>query len=298
MIAAPPSEAMASGDRRAIPRMHGDGAGGGGDIVRSMRIRGRGLLVVNADDWGGFREGTDAIEDCFAIGAISSTTAMVHMADSRRAAELALERARPTGLHLNLTQPFDAGTVPAPARERQLRACAHFRALPRRRWTLSPDPRTHRLIADCIHDQLEEFRALYEREPTHVDSHHHVHVCPDVFLSRALERGTRVRQALSFAPGARDRSARGLVKGFARAAKQRQLAGRFLTTERFWSAGELSDGDGAVSIADAAAYAATHTVEVMVHPSFDSDIAVLRSGPWLRVLHESPLGSYVALMPS
>lgn len=79
----------------------------------------RGLLVVNADDWGGFREGTDAIEDCFAIGAISSTTAMVHMADSRRAAELALERARPTGLHLNLTQPYDAPTVPAPVRERQ-----------------------------------------------------------------------------------------------------------------------------------------------------------------------------------
>ncbi|HEY2536303.1 MAG TPA: ChbG/HpnK family deacetylase, partial [Solirubrobacteraceae bacterium] len=106
----------------------------------------RGLLIVNADDWGGFREGTDAIEACFEIGAISSTTAMVHMADSRRAAELALERARPTGLHLNLTQPFDAAAVPAPVCERQLRACTHFRALARRRWTLSPVPRTHRLI--------------------------------------------------------------------------------------------------------------------------------------------------------
>jgi predicted glycoside hydrolase/deacetylase ChbG (UPF0249 family) len=255
----------------------------------------RGLLVVNADDWGGFREGTDAIESCFAIGAISSTTAMVHMADSRRAAALARERERPTGLHLNLTQPFDAPVVPAPVRERQLRLCAHFAKLARRRWTLSPDPRTHRLIADGIRDQLQEFRERYEREPTHVDSHHHVHVCPDVFLSCALERGTRVRQALSFAPGARERGAKGLVKATAREAKQRALARRYLTTERFWCAGELSDGDGAVPIVQVVAYAARRSVEIMVHPSFETDIAVLRSGPWLRALHEAPLDSYAAL---
>ncbi|HEY2535906.1 MAG TPA: ChbG/HpnK family deacetylase, partial [Solirubrobacteraceae bacterium] len=221
-----------------------------------------------------------------------------HMADSRRAAELALERARPTGLHLNLTQPYNASYVPATVRERQLRLCAHFSALARRRWTLSPDPRVHRLIADGIRDQLEEFRARYGREPVHLDSHHHVHVCPDVFLSRALARGTRVRQALSFAPGARGHSVRGQVKGLARAAKQGLLARRFLTTERFWCAGELSDGDGAMPIADAATHAATHTVEIMVHPSFELDITVLRSGPWLRVLHEAPLGSYAALMSS
>ncbi len=254
-----------------------------------------GLLIVNADDWGGFREGTEAIESCFAIGAISSTTAMVHMADSQRAAELACERARPTGLHLNLTQPYHAHAVPTPVRERQRRLCAHFRTLARRRWTLSPDPRVHRLVADSIRDQLEEFRALYEREPTHVDSHHHVHVCPDVFLSSALARGTRVRQALALAPGARKRSVRGLVQGLARASKQRLLSRRFLTTERFWCATELSGGDGAVSIVQAAAYAATHTIEIMVHPSFESDVAVLRSGPWLRALHEAPLDSYAAL---
>jgi predicted glycoside hydrolase/deacetylase ChbG (UPF0249 family) len=253
----------------------------------------QGLLIVNADDWGGFREGTEAIESCFAIGAISSTTAMVHMADSQRAAELARARERPTGLHLNLTQPYDAAGVPAPVRERQLRLCAHFSALPRRRWTLSPDPRVHRLIADGIRDQLEEFCDRYEREPTHVDSHHHVHVCPDVFLSRALTRGTRVRQALSFAPSARRRGAVGL----ARAVKQRLLARRFLTTERFWCAGELSNGDGAVPIADAAAYATTRAIEIMVHPSFASDLAVLRSETWLAALHAAPLASYAALRP-
>jgi hypothetical protein len=255
----------------------------------------RGLLIVNADDWGGFSAGTDAIETCFAIGAISSTTAMVHMADSDRAAELARERERPTGLHLNLTQPYDAPAVPAPVRERQLRLCAHFSALHRRRWTLSPDLRVHRLVADGIRDQLEEFHERYEREPTHIDSHHHVHVCPDVFCSCALAPGTRVRQALSFAPGAKPRGAKGLAMGLARVAKQRLLARRYLTTERFWCAYELSDGDGAVPIADAAAYAATHAIEIMVHPSFESDIAVLRSEAWLEALRDAPLASYASL---
>jgi chitin disaccharide deacetylase len=251
----------------------------------------RGLLIVNADDWGGFKEGTDAIEECFAAGAISSTTAMVNMADSLRAAELARERGRPVGLHLNLTQPFDTADVPPQARERQLRLCAHFADLPRRRWRLSLDPRVRRLVADGIRDQLEEFRARYEREPTHVDSHHHVHLCPDVFLSRALTPGIRVRQTLSFAPAAGHRG----LRGSARRAKHELLARRFVTTACFWRAGELSEGDGAVPIAEAAAYAADSPVEIMVHPSFASDLAVLRSDAWHGALHSAPLAPYSSL---
>jgi predicted glycoside hydrolase/deacetylase ChbG (UPF0249 family) len=237
-----------------------------------------GVLIVNADDWGGFREGTDAIEACFAAGAISSTTAMVHMADSQRAAELALERERPLGLHLNLTQPFDAPEIPEPVRERQRRACAHFANLGRRRWTLSPDPRVRRLVADAVRDQLEEFAALYpDREPTHLDSHEHVHVCPDVFLSPALERGRRVRQTLSPVPGEDGNPAVRL----AQRAKHAVLARRFVTTERFWRAAELAPGGGAVPIEHAVAEAAGVPVEVMVHPSFPEEFETLRSDDWV-----------------
>ncbi|HEY7630989.1 MAG TPA: ChbG/HpnK family deacetylase [Thermoleophilaceae bacterium] len=240
-----------------------------------------GVLIVNADDWGGFREGTDAIEACFAAGAISSTTAMVHMADSRRAAELALERERPVGLHLNLTQPFDAAEIAEPVRERQRRACAHFANLGRRRWTLSPDPRVRRLVADAVRDQLEEFAALYPgREPTHLDSHEHVHVCPDVFLSPALERGRRVRQTLSPVPGEDGNPAVRL----AQRAKHGVLARRFVTTKRFWRAAELAPGGGAVPIAHAVAEAAGVPVEVMVHPSFPDEFETLRSADWVAAV--------------
>jgi predicted glycoside hydrolase/deacetylase ChbG (UPF0249 family) len=247
-------------------------------------------LIVNADDWGGFREGTDAIEACFEAGAISSSTAMVHMADSRRAAEMALERKRPIGLHLNLTQPFDGLDAPAGARERQGRLCGHFARLGARRWVLSPDPRIHGLVADGIRDQLEQFIDLYGHEPTHVDSHHHVHVCPDVFLSRALPRGLRVRQTLSPPPGS-GHSPKTLV----RETKHGILARRFATTERMWVAHELSPADGAVPIATAAAIANARSVEIMAHPSFEGELRVLLSEEWLQALAGAPLGPYSKL---
>jgi chitin disaccharide deacetylase len=250
----------------------------------------RGLLIVNADDWGGFREGTDAIEACFAVGAISSSTAMVHMADSRRGAEIAIECGRSIGLHLNLTQPFDAPDVPDAARERQRRLCAHFTSLRLRRWAPSPDPRVHTLVADGIRDQRERFVELYGDEPTHLDSHHHVHVCPDVFMSSALERGLRVRQTISPLPAERS-DPRTLV----RRAKHRLLARRFTTTAWFWTARELSPADGAIPIASAAALAGEHPVEIMVHPSFEDELRTLTSEAWLRALISAPLGPYSAL---
>jgi predicted glycoside hydrolase/deacetylase ChbG (UPF0249 family) len=248
-----------------------------------------GLLIVNADDWGGFKQGTDAIEACFGAGAISSSTAMVHMSDARRAAELALEHRRPIGLHLNLTQPFDAPDVKSAVRERQIRLCAHFARLSVRRWMLSWKPATHTLVADGIRDQLEEFERLYGVGPTHVDSHHHVHVCPDVFLSSALERGVRVRQTLSPLPAARGATT------LPRRLKHMLLARRFTTTSYFWGARELTGSDGSIPIADAVRLARTETVEIMVHPSFADEFEVLHSEPWLDAIRAAPLGPYSLL---
>ncbi len=249
------------------------------------------LLIVNADDWGGSCDATDAIDTCFDAGAISSATAMVHMPDSRRAAEIARDRERPIGLHLNLTQAFESSDVPPSVRERQRRACAHFADLRRRRWRLSLDMRVHRLVADCIRDQLDEFWERYGCEPTHLDSHHHVHVCFDVLLSRAMNPGARVRQTLSPAPSA----GRPGLSHVGPRAKHELLARRFSTTARFWRPREFYRGDGAVTIAEAAACARERPVEVMVHPSFQAELAVLRSDAWLEVLERAPLGPYSVL---
>ncbi|MGH2834302.1 MAG: ChbG/HpnK family deacetylase [Solirubrobacteraceae bacterium] len=248
------------------------------------------LLIINADDWGGFREGTDAIEKCFITGSISSTTAMVHMADSRRAAELALERQRPTGLHLNFTQPFDSSETPIHVRERQRRLCDYFANLRRRRWWLSPDPRIHRLVADGLCDQLDQYRERYGAEPTHIDSHHHVHVCPDVLWSKGFQLGMRVRQTLSPEP-----SKRNDLRHIPRRVKHELLARRYITTSFFWQPQEVASGFGTVPIAQAVDFADECPVEIMVHPSFEKDRKLLHSDRWLEALSHAPLGSYAEL---
>jgi predicted glycoside hydrolase/deacetylase ChbG (UPF0249 family) len=65
------------------------------------------VVIVNADDWGIRARATDRILDCIRLGTVSSTSAMVFMADSQRAAELARQEGVDTGLHLNLTAQFD-----------------------------------------------------------------------------------------------------------------------------------------------------------------------------------------------
>lgn len=238
-----------------------------------------GLLIVNADDWGGFPEATDAIERCFAAGAITSSTALMFFADAARAAEVARAGGRPIGLHLNLTQPFDAPDVPPAVRERQRMACARFSDLRRRRWTYDPRPRGHRLLRDCVADQLEEFHRRYEREPTHVDSHHHVHVCPDVLL--ALPRGLKVRQTRTDTLGGR--------------IKAPWLARRFTTTAAFVPIDRLLD--------DAAAREAVversrrEPVEVMCHPSFPHELPFLLGDEWHRAMASAPAASYESLRP-
>jgi predicted glycoside hydrolase/deacetylase ChbG (UPF0249 family) len=242
----------------------------------------RALLVVNADDWGGFPEGTDAIERCFGAGAISSTTAMMFMADAERARDIAVLSGRPVGLHLNLTQPFES--APRAVRERQLRAIPHFDDLATRRWRLSLRPSVRSLLRDVVSDQLEEFRRLYGHEPTHLDSHHHVHVSPDLLL--VLPRDLPVRQTMSPPPGSRSA---------VRAAKAAFISRRFRTSDELWSFGSLHPALGGSGLEDALERSWMESVEIVCHPSFEQEIDVLLSEDWRNTIGSLPLGNYLDL---
>ena len=64
------------------------------------------MLIINADDFGRSVAETDAALRCYVAGRITSVSAMVFMADSERAAELAKEKELDVGLHLNFTERF------------------------------------------------------------------------------------------------------------------------------------------------------------------------------------------------
>jgi hypothetical protein len=170
---------------------------------------GGGLLIVNADDWGIDDPTTDAILATFQAGLITSTTGMVYMAGSDRAAGLAGEHGVPVGLHINLTEPFSDPATPPEVRARQQRMIERLGKtsglapeLPGTsnlmRWIY--DPRLQREVDAAIADQVRRFAEIYATPPTHFDGHTHVDLCPNVFLSRAIPRAAKLRNTLDRFP--------------------------------------------------------------------------------------------------
>jgi predicted glycoside hydrolase/deacetylase ChbG (UPF0249 family) len=251
----------------------------------------RGLLIVNADDWGGERRSTEAIHEAFGAGRVTSTTAMVFMDDSDRAAEIAKAESLPVGLHLNLTQPFTDPAVPEPVRERQRRVTAAFLGQggdghpgvsQRRRWLY--DPRIADLVGDALRDQLERFEALYGGPPTHLDGHNYVDTAPNVFLSPALPRGMKMRNSLDRYPLDRGPMA------VARALRQQLRGRRFRSTRYVLHISDLDlPDDPRLALAEA------DPVEVICHPDNPAEMERLRSDEWAACLARLRTGSFADL---
>jgi predicted glycoside hydrolase/deacetylase ChbG (UPF0249 family) len=129
-------------------------------------------LIVNADDFGrsqGINRGVVLAHD---QGVVTSASAMVHWPAAEEAAELARERpALGVGLHVDL--------------EEWAYADGGWRAVYQRA------TREEVAVAEEVEMQFERFRKLFGREPTHLDSHQHVHR-EEPLRSILLEAGSRL----------------------------------------------------------------------------------------------------------
>jgi predicted glycoside hydrolase/deacetylase ChbG (UPF0249 family) len=244
-----------------------------------------GLLIVNADDFGGNPVATDRIVECFAAGRITSTSAMVHMKDSARAARLARDGELAVGLHLNLTQAFEDPQTPERVRKRQARAVEYFAGGRRRRFTYNP--RVNRLVKACVADQLTRFRELFGCEPTHIDGHNHVHLSPTVLFS--LPAGTPVRTGESE-----------VRSGLSLGAPMRRLRHdavkhRYRTTGYFFAIDRLGLSPNEDDVKRLLSFADRASVEIMTHPDRNSDFDLLMSDAWASGLESHVLGSYRGL---
>jgi predicted glycoside hydrolase/deacetylase ChbG (UPF0249 family) len=238
-----------------------------------------GLLIVSADDWGRDAATTDAILACFEAGRITSTSALVHLEDSRRAARLALAAGLNVGLHLNFSEPYSAAGVPDELRRRQSRLARRFRGLGLHimRWLYDPLIQTD--VERCILDQMEEFERLYGQAPTHIDGHKHVHVSPNVLFARALQRGMKLRTSL-WLPGRPSLLAPG------RLLRRRIMSRRFVSPAFLF---DINDREHALGLVD------EHNVELMVHPANRAELDVLLSEEWGRAIRGRRLGSFADL---
>jgi predicted glycoside hydrolase/deacetylase ChbG (UPF0249 family) len=246
------------------------------------------LLIVNADDFGYNKAATDPIAETFKAGLITSTTAMVYMQDSDRAAEIAREISLPVGLHVNFTEPFDDRGVPRGIRERHLATVRKFGGpsfvFRSRRWLY--DPRLQEAVDDCVAAQLERFEELYGGPPTHVDGHMHVHVCPNVGLSKRFAPGTKMRNSLGKRPPANGPMSHLIT------ARQRILLRHRLSTRCFLNITDMHPDFVAGGPAALLGMAKETSVEVMAHPGFAHELTILVSPEWQEWTADLRLGSY------
>ena len=237
---------------------------------------------MNADDWGRSIGETDAALTCFTERRVTSVTAMTFMADSERAARIALEHGIPVGLHLNFTERFTASGVNA-ALLREHQSLAQF--FNRTRYSaLVPNPFLRRSARSVFRFQLNEFIRLYKKPPTHFDGHRHFHLCLTMLLAAPIFEGQKVRRTFSFTV-----REKGLVNWLYRRALDRWVLRRYRTTDYFFA---LSQRLTQARFGEVARLARGASVELMTHPIVPEERNLLLNRNFEQQLAGVALGHY------
>jgi chitin disaccharide deacetylase len=246
------------------------------------------MIIINADDWGRWRSETDAAMKCFLKGTITSVSAMVFMKDSRRAAALAKEAGLAVGLHLNLNQLFTDSGAPKRLIERQ-QCIARF--LNRSKYSRALfHPLLTNKLDFVFQAQLEEFVQLYGTVPSHLDSHHHLHLCSNMLFGRVIPQGLKVRRTFSFWPGEK-----GPLKRAYYDAVNRWLRSRYVVTDYFFSLEQCMETQHMEQVL---CLARQSSVELMTHPTLLPEYRFLQSDECLKWLEQMRRGSYAELSAS
>lgn len=132
------------------------------------------LLIVNADDFGLSKGQNYGIIEACRRGVVTSTTALINGEAVEHAAQLSREVPElGVGLHFVLTLGQPLSPMPGLMRDGQLGKWIWEMA----EQTALPLDEIAREL-DC---QFNRFVDVFGREPTHIDSHHHVHMIPAIF---------------------------------------------------------------------------------------------------------------------
>jgi len=244
------------------------------------------MIIVNADDWGRSQKETDAALKCYRTGRITSVTGMVFMADSERAADIALSNNVPVGLHINLNEPFTGKSSPEYTRSAQRRIAEFLNK--NKYMQLLHNPFLAGPIRDVFNAQLEEFCRLYRRSPSHFDGHQHMHLCTSMLIVAPIPRGEKIRRSFSFESGEKS-----LVNRSYRACVNRRIRSRYRLTDYFFALSErLQPEERFTRVCTLARDAA---VELMTHPVVPEEQAFLLSDRYGAAMEPLRKGSFLDL---
>ena len=240
------------------------------------------MLIINADDFGRSAPETDAALRCHEQGRITSVSAMMFMEDSERAAELAKEKDLDVGLHLNFAEPFTGKNYPSELHRYHAKTIRYL--MGNKYAQLVYNPLLRREFAYSYEAQENEFLRLYGRRPSHIDGHHHMHLCANVLLSKVIPAGVKMRRNFSFWPGEKS-----LLNRTYRALVDHWLARRYRLPDYFF---DLTQCIQKGKLDRVAALANASTVELMTHPVVREEREYLLSDGFRLILERLEVGGY------
>ena len=132
------------------------------------------VLIVNADDFGLSKGQNYGIIEACRNGVVTSTTALVNGAAIDHAAQLS--RSTPelaVGMHFVLTLGEPLSAMPGLTRDGRLG-----------KWIWQQAEEDSLPLEEIAHElacQYRRFVELFGHEPTHIDSHHHVHMFAQIY---------------------------------------------------------------------------------------------------------------------
>jgi predicted glycoside hydrolase/deacetylase ChbG (UPF0249 family) len=240
------------------------------------------MLIINADDWGRSILETDAALKCYKAARITSVSAMVFMTDSERAAGLAKDDKLDAGLHLNFSEAFTGQCNSEKLRSYHQRIASFLRS--NKYAQLLYNPFLRNAFSYSCRAQIDEFVRLFGRQPSHIDGHHHMHLCGNLLLSRAIPTGMRMRRNFSFWPGEKsslNRAYRALV--------DRWIGQKYRLTDYFFDLTQCLQEE---KLPRVAALAKSNRVELMTHPIDRAERECLMSNEFSRFLQQFEVGTY------
>jgi predicted glycoside hydrolase/deacetylase ChbG (UPF0249 family) len=206
-------------------------------------------LIINADDFGLSKAQNYGILEAFEFGVVSSTTALVNSPATEHAVWLAnCFPELPVGLHFVLSwgkplTPLHCLVNDAGELNKDI-------------WRKSQNGEL--VLSEIeleLEQQFERFVALFGRKPTHIDSHHHVHMIPTIYpLVEAFARRQEIPLRIDRAEAQRH----GLTLQYPCSCDKfdDRFYGEHLTRETLLQLLDEADAQGASSL------------ELMCHPSF------------------------------
>lgn len=243
------------------------------------------MLIINADDLGRNQIATDRTLECHAKQRLSSSSAMVFMADSERAAKAAVGSGISVGLHANFTEEFTGENVPTVLAEAHKRIRKFLKSS--KYALLLYHPLLRRQFRTVFEAQLAEFIRLYKRQPSHLDGHQHMHLSTNLLLDGVLPAGTKVRRSFSFSSGEKN-----LVNRLYRSAVDRSLMKRHRTTDFFFA---LPHHQSPERLERVMGLARQSNVELMTHPERRNEYDYLLGEEFGRAVSGIRLTGYDAL---